>query len=111
MTRQIREPDWKLFRELRQIALERFCERILSEVQSISSDGARSFHERFLDVFEVINNRNEDIARAFDNPRRSTALIQIAAIRSRDLLTDEEFLRFGEETRSLIEILLGNSRA
>jgi hypothetical protein len=30
--RQISEADWKLFRQLHALALERFCEGVLSEV-------------------------------------------------------------------------------
>jgi hypothetical protein len=40
------ESDWKAFRELQQVALERFCERVLEEVQTILRDGSRSHHER-----------------------------------------------------------------
>ena len=32
MQRTISESDWKLFRQLHALALERFCERVLSEV-------------------------------------------------------------------------------
>ena len=111
MTRQIKETDWKLLRQMHPIGLERFCQRALSEVQSISTDNAKSFHQRYLDIFDVIQNRDKDMARIFDDSRRSTALIQLAAMRSRDLLTDDEFQRFSEETRKFIEILLGIHRA
>ena len=32
------ERDWKAFREVRTGALERFCERILSEITGIAND-------------------------------------------------------------------------
>ena len=38
--RDIKESDWKVFKRLRELALERFCERILGEIAGISSDGA-----------------------------------------------------------------------
>jgi len=38
----------------------------------------------------------------FNNPRRSTALLQLALIQSRDLLSEEEFARFSPETRALM---------
>jgi hypothetical protein len=111
MTRQIKETDWKLLRQMHPIALDRFCQRVLSEVQSISTDNAKSFHQRYLDIFDVIQNRDKDMARTFDDSRRSTALIQLAAMRSQGLLTDDEFQRFSEETRTFIEVLLGIRRA
>lgn len=111
MSREIKESDWKLFRQLHSVALERFCQRILSEVEGISNDNEKSFHQRYSDVFDTIDGRNQEIAHAFDNPRRSAALMQLATIRSRGLLTDDEFQQFSEETRELIEVLLGNRRA
>lgn len=30
MEREIRESDWKLFRQLRPLALDRFCQRVLA---------------------------------------------------------------------------------
>ena len=38
MARAINESDWRLFRKLEPIALDRFCERVLSEINQISSD-------------------------------------------------------------------------
>jgi hypothetical protein len=35
--RQISEADWKLFRQLSALALERFCEGVLSEVGRLAS--------------------------------------------------------------------------
>ena len=29
----IKESDWKVFRKLREVALERYCERVLKEVR------------------------------------------------------------------------------
>lgn len=111
MPREIKKTDWKLLRQLHPVALGRFCQPVLSEIEGIDTDSAKSFHQRYLDIFDVIQSRNEDIAHTFDNPRRSTALMQLAAIRSQGLLTDEEFQQFSEETRTLIEVLLGNRRA
>ena len=35
---EIKESDWKLLRRLHQVALERFCERALTDVQSALAD-------------------------------------------------------------------------
>lgn len=107
MPTAFKETDWKRLRQLHPVALERLCQRILAEVEEINNDGAKSYHQRYLDVFGVIRERDKDIARTFDNPRRSAALLQLAALRSQGLLTDDEFLQFSEETRGLIVRLLG----
>ena len=110
MLRAISESDWKLFRQLRPIALERFCQRVLAEVERIASDGSKTSHERYLAVFKLIEKRDRELAVAFDDPRRSTALQQLAWIHSYALLTDEEMDRFTPETRDIVQLLAGTSR-
>jgi hypothetical protein len=107
MARQISEPDWKLFRELRPLALERFCERVLAEVSRLGSDPGKSSHERYLAVFKPIERRDRELADTFDDFRRSTAWRQLAFMRSQGLLSDEEFERFSPETRGAVQVFLG----
>lgn len=102
MSRDIRESDWKLFRELHPGALRRFCEDVLSEITRIASDTSKTPHERYLEVFQLVRERDRKLAAAFDDKRRSTALSQLALIRSYGLLTDEEVGRFSPEARDAI---------
>jgi hypothetical protein len=108
MTRQISESDWKIFRQLHQIALERFCERVLSEVSKIASSSVGSAHERYLKVYKLIERRDKELGEAFNDLRRSTAWMQLAIIRRRGLLTEEEFARFSPETRGVMQVFLGD---
>ena len=110
MLRDLKESDWKLLRQLAPVALERFCQRILGEIDRFGSDSTKSHHQRYLDIFKILQRRDKELAHAFDDLRRSTALTQLAIICSHDLLTEEEFLRFSPETRSVIELLLSRSR-
>jgi hypothetical protein len=102
------ESEWKLFRQLRTVALDRFCQRVLSEVGELAVDADRTSHERYLAVFRLMKRRDEELAAAFDNPRRSTALQQLACIQSHRLLTEEEFARFQPETRASVQVFLGD---
>lgn len=106
MVREISESDWKVVKQLHAVALDRFCERVLSEVDDIAADTLRTSHQRYLALFETVQHRNKEMANVFDNLRRSTALLQIAALRSRGLLEDSEFMRFSEGTRALVEVFL-----
>jgi hypothetical protein len=54
MLREIKEADWKVLRRLHPVALERFCERVLAETESVNNDSARNFHQRYLQIFEII---------------------------------------------------------
>ena len=111
MTREIKESDWKLFKQLHPVALERFCQRVLSEVAQINSESTKDFHQRYTDIYAIIKDRNDEMAQIFDDPRRSSALIQLATMCSHNILTEEEFRRFSEETRGVVEVLLGNRSA
>jgi hypothetical protein len=39
----IKESDWRIFRELHDVALERFCRRVLEGVERLSADSAKTF--------------------------------------------------------------------
>jgi hypothetical protein len=105
MSRDLPESDWKAFRKLREVALARFCERVLGEIGSIASTGATSYHDRYLKIYRLIGNRDEELARAFNDPRRSRAIFQLAAIKSYGLLSEEELLSFTPETREAVALL------
>ena len=79
MPRTISEADWKIFRELQRTALERFCQGVLSEIDQISSNSGKSAHERYLAIFKLLESRDDTIAEAFNDLRRSTALHQLRA--------------------------------
>jgi hypothetical protein len=76
--REIKEPDWKVLRRVHPLALERFCERVLAEIDRVSRDGATSHHARYLQIFRILQQRDREMARLFDNPRRSHALTMLA---------------------------------
>ncbi len=99
------ESDWKLFRELREVALERLCERILDDAKDVISDSASSHHERFGRLFGLIRDQNNDIARAFDGPKRSSMLAHLGVIHSLGLLEPGDLARFSVKTRETVESL------
>jgi hypothetical protein len=99
------ESDWKVFRELRELALERLCERILEEAAILISNSQSTHHERFGQLFGLIRDRNHDIARGFDGPKRSSMLAQLSVIHSLDLLEPSDMARFSADTREIIESL------
>jgi hypothetical protein len=111
MERGIHERDWKVFRQLQPLALDRFCQRVLAELGGLAADASKSHHERYLMVFKLLQQRDEELADAFNNPRRSTALVQLARIQFHDLLSAEEFARFSPETRTSVEMFLEMWRA
>ena len=71
MEHEFPESDWKTFSELREVALERFCKRVLDEAQRFPLDMKRSYHQRYIELFRWLGERNDELAKAFDDPRRS----------------------------------------
>ena len=69
MEHGINESEWKLFRQLRPLALDRFCQRVLAEVSRLAAATETSSHERYLAVFQVLQRRDEELAGAY--PGRS----------------------------------------
>lgn len=106
MERQFPESDWKLFRQIQPVALDRFCRRVLDELTRLAADAALSHHDRYLAVFQLLQRRDEELADTFNNPRRSTALLQLGHLRFQNLLTEEEYLRFSPETRASVGVFL-----
>jgi len=104
---EVSESDWKLFREVRELALQRFCERVLGDVVRIAHDSSRTDHERYLEIFSLMKDRDEQLAHAFDRPARSRMLDQLAPVKVLDLLVPSELGRFSDETRNRIELMIG----
>src|SRR5438132_13411745 len=100
MPLEIKESDWKLFRRPHPVALERFCRQVIEEIKQATSNFSADYHKRYLEVFSLIMKRDEQMGRAFNDVRRSTAIILLTNIREAGLLTDEEFSRFSAETRA-----------
>jgi len=93
----IKESDWKIFKRVREVALERFCERVLDEIGRISSDTAKTKHQRYGAIYRLVRARDKEINPIFDHLRRSTAVRQLFAFRYHKLLTDEELLQFSPD--------------
>lgn len=92
----ILESDWKIFRELQRVALERFCQRTCERAATIGC-GSGTAHERYLELYRFVNAADKELADAFDDLRRSTARFQILIIHSMNLWTEEEIQRFSPE--------------
>jgi hypothetical protein len=109
--RDIAESDWKIFKGLREVALERFCERVLGEIAGISSDATKTKHERYVAIYRLVRERDKEIDPIFDYLRRSTAVRQIFAFRSHDLLTAQELWQLSPElVKSVEDVLEMNNR-
>lgn len=110
MAHEISEADWKVFKALKQLALDRYCARVLVELKGLIDDPSQTNHERYLSVFRQLHERNDDLARAFDGLSRSKAVIQLLLICRLNLVTDDELSKFSTSFREQITNLLSFSK-
>jgi hypothetical protein len=103
MSSNLPESDWRLFTKIHNKLLEQYCEQILEDVRTASRSAASSSHDRYRKVYDLIHQRDKQMANAFDDFRRSTAVMQLAVMRRMKLLTDEDLGKFSEQTRIRIE--------
>src|SRR5439155_25095645 len=109
--RDVPEADWKACRKLQAVALERFCERIVNELATISSNISTSYPSRYLDMYKLIEKRDAEIARAFNDPKRSNIVLQLVAIVSHGLLTQDELQSLSPKIRETVESLSKPARS
>jgi hypothetical protein len=103
MSSDLPESDWRRFKEVRTKLLERYCCRILQEVAVASQGNEDTAHDRYLKVYQLIHERDKQMGNAFDDFRRSTAVMQLGIMRRMKLLTNEELGLFSEQTRIRVE--------
>jgi hypothetical protein len=105
MDKEVPEADWRIFRTLRERALERFAQQILDELASVCSDRTRVAHERYLEIHRLLRERDRAMADAFDYLSRSRMLLHLAAMRSLGLLDAGDLEGMSEGTRERVRFL------
>jgi hypothetical protein len=103
MSSDLPESDWRRFKEVHTKLLERYSSRILEDVAAAAQGSEGSAHDRYLKVYKLVKERDKQMAHAFDDFRRSTAVMQLGIMRRMKLLTDDELSIFSEQTRTRVE--------
>ena len=101
MQEHLPEQDWKRWQQLAPMLLNRFCDSVVTKAAGFST-GQSQGYESFLALYRFVDDSNETIAIVFDNRRRSSALLQIAAAVVRGIMSDSELNSFSEETQKRI---------
>ena len=103
MRNPIAESDWKKFKKLREKALNRFCRTVLRECETICSDESKTAHERYGTLYGHLDDRNREMAVAFDDFRRSTAVLCLIQFQKLGVITDDEIKEFSENVQRSLE--------
>jgi hypothetical protein len=106
--RRISEADWKRWRKLSEVALERFCANVLGQVARFK-EGPDSAHARYVKLFAYLRECDDKIAAVFNDQRRSNAYFQIVAALTEGIIDRDELDEFSDETQAVLELLAGMS--
>lgn len=87
---KISESDWRKFKTLRTEALKRFARRVLDEGQAICRNDSETSYERYLELYELVRERDREFERIFGCLHRSTAFVCLKLMHHSGLISDEE---------------------
>ncbi len=96
----ILEADWKVFKKIKERALEKYCLECIAEYTAIMNRSDLSPHERYLLNYKTVQERDETLARIFNGLSRSRAFMQLVSIRMNDLADDDLVSQLSEEYRA-----------
>ena len=96
----MKESDWKIFKKIKDKAIDNFCTNTLAELREVINDDNQSAHERYLLNYELVNNRDKQMGLLFDGHSRSKAPLQLLAIRREGLADEELVSKLSEEFRN-----------
>jgi hypothetical protein len=94
------ECDWKVFKKIKEIALDKFCLLALEESQEVIADTSLTAHNRYLLLYKLLQNSDKKLALLFDGHSRSRAWLQLIAIRSEGLADKDLMEKLSNEFKS-----------
>jgi len=100
------ESDWKVVRNLHDIARERFCQRVLADIERINAVAIQKAHTRYLEIFKLIEEQDKEIEWIFNDLHRANALEHLCAMCSRKLLSEDELALLSQEARDHVKWFL-----
>ncbi|MDO7900147.1 hypothetical protein [Pseudomonas citrulli] len=98
----ISDTDWKHYNKLRDLALERFCQGVLADAQTIIQNNAVSAHVRYGVLYGLMRDRDKSLAMAFNVSRRRDISLSLRLLIAYDLLSDQELEVLSEELRERV---------
>ena len=81
----MKESDWKIFKQIKERAIEVFCGSALEEFEEVIKDEVEHVHNRYLLLYKLVQNSDKQMRLLFDEHGRSKAPLQLLAIRGEGL--------------------------
>ncbi|MGD8886480.1 MAG: hypothetical protein PVF34_12720 [Gammaproteobacteria bacterium] len=96
----MKESDWKVFKKIKEKAIEEFCTRALAEFEEVINNKEQHVHNRYLLLYKLVQNRDKKMALLFNDHSRSKAWLQLLAIRGEGLADEALLSKLSEEFRN-----------
>lgn len=101
---KISESDWTVYKRIRDLAQDRYSQRVLDEAERIRQDATLSVQDRHAELSRMIRERDKEMYQIFDTLRCSSAVLFLMMMRRYELVTDEEMQSFSPEIQRSSEI-------
>jgi hypothetical protein len=99
----MKESEWKKFKRLKEQCLERYCEEVLNDAQKICVLDGKSNHERYIELYQLMRNKDKGLGKAFDGLSRSLAHSQLLLMYRMGLVQESELDEFEADTVNSIK--------
>lgn len=93
----MKESDWKIFKQIKEHAIQLFCDNALTEFEEIIKERDENAQEAYTLLYRLVVNRNKHMALLFDGHSRSKAHLQLLAIRGEGLADETLLCKLSEE--------------
>lgn len=102
-----KESDWKHFKALNEVVLQRLAQQALDSIQSIATSEDRSPYDRYQAMVAETKDWDEKFRIGFGQFSRSRMLMQIGYLRSLQLVHDDELAGFSSDVQTWVANLVG----
>ena len=84
----MKESDWKIFKEIKEQAIDKFCKDALDEFNEVINKNPNCAHNRYLYLYKLVQNKNKEMGLLFDGHSRSKANLQLFAMRMNNVANE-----------------------
>ena len=102
MNQDFSERDWKYLNKIKPDMLNALCLRIRKRVESIINAPDKPEHEKYLELYQCVQDSDELVALCFNDWRRSTIEMKLRLLLRHDLLEREHIQNLSDETQALV---------
>lgn len=98
----IPEKDWKYLRKIQNDLLNKACNKIFFEIDSLLKERKANDHGTYLRLWDILRKKDRELSEMFDDLKRSNALLKITNMLDYGVLTEEQLMNFSNSTREKV---------